>query len=352
MKTLHELLSDLEARGRVGPGTLERARCHLAVHEERTPWYLTLLMGAGAWVATIFFLIGAGVLLDIGGGWGGWAVAALVFLGLGLGSRRFSEQVFVAQLSLGLSLAGWGAGVVAGGELLDAQFVGYVATGLLLAAVVYLLHPDVAPRFMVSLGAFGLLTLWLFVDFEDEAAIVRNVPVLLSVIGAGLLFMRPGTSRALLPLGHALALTLAITMPVLSVGIGPRHSVVPAWPAVLALTAGLALLVWRLASEAGPDLRRELLALGFAAVAALGFVCWFGGPGLLAAIFLLVLGHAAAQRAVEVLGLVALPVFLFLYYRDLHVPLLTKSGIVIASGLVLLLLRHLLARRFRAEEAA
>ncbi len=352
MNTLRVLLSELEASGRVSAGTLERARHELSADEERTPWYLTLLMGAGAWVATIFFLIGAGALLDIGGGWMGWAFVACIFLALGLGARRFSEHVFVAQFSLGLSLAGWGAGAVAGGELLAAQFSGYVVSGLLLAAVVYLLHPDVAPRFMVSLGGLSLLTLWLFADFKDEAAIVRNVPVVLSVIGAGLLFTRPGMSRMLLPLGHALALTLALTLPVLSVGFGSRHEVVPTWPSVLALTAGLALLVWRLASDAGPDLRRELLALGLAAVAALGFVCWFGGPSLLAAIFLLVLGHAAAQRAVEVLGLVALPVFLFLYYRDLHVPLLTKSGIVIVSGLGLLLLRHLLARRFSAQEAA
>jgi len=352
MRTLRELLSDLEARGRVSAGTLERAGARLTAEEERTPWYLTLLMGAGAWLATVFLLIGAGMLLQLDRDWGGWAATALAFLGLGLGSRRFSEHVFVAQLSLGLSLSGWCAGVVAGGQLLDAGLAGFAVSGLVFAAVVFLLHPDAGPRFFVSLAALGLLTLWLFSDFDGDATILRNAPVVVSVICAGLLFSRPGARRTLLPLAHALAVTLCLTLPFLSMEFSGHRDPVPDWPSVLALTAGLGLLVWHLAQEAGPDLRRELLALGLAAVAALGFVCWFGGPSLLAAIFLLLLGHAAAQRAVEVLGLVALPVFLFLYYRDLHVPLLTKSGIVIASGLVLLLLRHLLARRSWAQEVA
>ena len=72
----------------------------------------------------------------------------------------------------------------------------------------------------------------------------------------------------------------------------------------------------------------------------------------IAALFLLILGHATGRRSLEVLGLVALPVFLFLYYHDLQVPLLAKSGIVIASGLVLLALRFFLTRRSSTREAA
>jgi hypothetical protein len=221
MTSLRELLSDLEARGRVPAGIVERAERSLSHEREKAPWYLTLLMGAGAWLATIFFLIGAGLFLDFGGGWGGWASVALIFLALGLGARRFSAHVFVAQFSLGLTLAGWACGVVAGGELLDADFIGFVASGSLLAVVVYLLHPDAAPRFFVSLAAISQATIWFFVEFDGGQAILRNVPAIGAAIGAGLLLARPGLSRGWLPLGHASAVTLALILPFLSVIAAP-----------------------------------------------------------------------------------------------------------------------------------
>jgi hypothetical protein len=352
VSSLRELLGDLEARGHAPAGTTAGAERVLRRESEKTPWYLTLLMGAGAWLATIFFLIGAGMLLDFGGGWPGWAVVAVVFLALGLGARRFSAHVFVAQFSLGLTLAGWSCGVVAGGELLDSDFVGFVASGVVLAIGVYLLHPDAAPRFFVSVAAFFHITFWFFVEFDGEAAILRNVPAILAVIGTGLLFARPGPSRALLPLGHACAVTLALSLPLLSMELSGRRELVPHWPSVLTLTLGLAILMHSLLEDAGPDLRRELLPTCLGAVVLLGLACWFGGPSLLAAIFLLVLGRASSLRTLQVLGLVALPAFLFLYYHDLGVPLLTKSGVVIASGASLLLLRRVLGKRPWAKEAA
>lgn len=352
MTSLRELLSDLEVRGRAPAGSVARAEAALTRDAEKAPWFLTLLMGAGAWIATGFFLIGAAGLLDFGGGWFGWVVVAALFLGLGLGARRFSSQVFVAQFSLGLTLAGWACGVVGGGELLDADFGGFVVSGVLLAVLVYLLHPDGAPRFFVAVAALIHVTSWFLLEFEGDAAILRNVPTVLAAIGAGLLFTRPGLSRALMPLGHACAVTLAISIPLLSVEFDGRRELGPTWPSVLTLALGLGLLVQHLLKDAGAELRRELLPLCLAAVTLLGLACWFGGPGLLAAIFLLLLGRASALRALQVLGLIALPTFLFLYYRDLGVPLLTKSGVVIASGASLLLLRHLLAKRPWAKEAA
>lgn len=352
MTSLRELLSDLETRGHAPSGTLERAARELAAETEKTPWYVTLLMGAGAWLATIFFLVGCASLLDFSSGGTSWAVVALVFLSLGLGARRFSSHVFVAQLSLGLTLAGWCAGVVAGSEWINNDFVAQVLVGGGLAALVYWLHPDFAARFFVSAAAWALITYWFFEDAADEALILFNVPLIVATIAAGLLLSRPALSRGLQPLGLALALTLAFTLPFYSAEFAAPPEPLPSWPSVLVLNAALAVLAWRLLKEAGPQALREFGPLCLMAVAALGGACFFGGPGLLAALFLLVLGHATGRRVLEVLGLVALPVFLFLFYHDLQVPLLAKSGIVIASGLVLLALRFFLMRRSSTREVA
>ena len=62
-------------------------------------------------------------------------------------------------------------------------------------------------------------------------------------------------------------------------------------------------------------------------------------PGLLAALFLAALGHATYHWQITTLGLVSLPVFLWKYYYSLEIDFLAKSGVLVASGAVLLVAR-------------
>ena len=57
--TLRELLQDLEARGRVREGSTERAARLLRADDQRTPWYLSLLTAAGAWVGSEILIEGS-----------------------------------------------------------------------------------------------------------------------------------------------------------------------------------------------------------------------------------------------------------------------------------------------------
>jgi hypothetical protein len=335
--TLGELAGELVARA------LSRPR-------QEMPWFLVLLTCLGAWVATLLFLWAAAGVLDALSDWAQWGLTSLVFLGAGLGVRRRWDHVFAAQLALGLVLAGWCAGVAAAGQRFDSVGAGALS-GVVLAAVLYPACRDAGLRFLLSGSAAGLATAWLRFEWSEQPLLAWNLPVLASAAGAGLLLRRPGASRALLPLGHALAVHLGVAIPVLDLAGGATE---PAawWPSTVGLTVGLGALAWEVLRDVPADLRRQVRAPALVGVALLGLACLPGGPGLLAAIGLLMLGRVSARRSTEVLGLVALPVFLFLYYRDLELSLLVKSGVLTGSGLALLGLRAWLSRREWARGTA
>ena len=157
-------------------------------------------------------------------------------------------------------------------------------------------------------------------------------------------------------LAHGLAVGLAIPLTVLLVreltdvgwllgGSSTRLGAflaLPTW-----VTVALALLAaWVIAvafAEQGHSLagREGILALaGLALLTALTLQV----PGLLAGLLLLVLSHLRGDRALHVLALLYVAGFLFAFYYQLHVPLLTKSLWMLAAGTLLLVLYALLRR--------
>ena len=72
--------------------------------------------------------------------------------------------------------------------------------------------------------------------------------------------------------------------------------------------------------------------------------------GVLLALCLLALGHVRHDRVLWAIGLIYLPVFLFSYYYTLNLDLLTKSYILVASGLAILGARYVLGRFFIATK--
>ena len=65
-------------------------------------------------------------------------------------------------------------------------------------------------------------------------------------------------------------------------------------------------------------------------------------PGILLTIGLMVLGYTKHEKPLIIVGALLMPVFLFLYYYNLDISLLQKSGVLIGSGVVLLASRFYL----------
>ncbi len=61
---------------------------------------------------------------------------------------------------------------------------------------------------------------------------------------------------------------------------------------------------------------------------------------------MMALGHIRHDRVLWVIGLIYLPVYLFLFYFSLDVTLLTKSYMLLGSGIFILAARFVLTRFF------
>ena len=171
--------------------------------------------------------------------------------------------------------------------------------------------------------ALMFLSSAVFADFGKE---VLHVMILLETIGAGLIFMRLPQS-IFRPLGYALAAAMLTTILLLVTFRGGMS----VWPAALVQVCAQ---LWLLNFAMSTGQKRVPFVLGFSAAAA-GLLGLFSAPGILAAIGVTVLGHLERDFILRSIGLVFLPVYLVLFYFNLGTTLLVKSGILIASGVIL-----------------
>ena len=100
----------------------------------------------------------------------------------------------------------------------------------------------------------------------------------------------------------------------------------------ITLTLGLiALFIWILGGV--KQVKTERFLLASVGTILLGII---SAPGILLTIGMMVLGYAKYNRVLTAIGSSLMPTFLFLYYYNLDISLLQKSGVLISSGILLL----------------
>jgi len=110
---------------------------------------------------------------------------------------------------------------------------------------------------------------------------------------------------------------------------------------IMLAVAFFVIAVW---AAGGIPVLREKPPLFLGLALALAVLVWLGSGGVLLALIFLLLGFSLQNRAILGLGLLLFPVFVTYYYYNLNLDLLAKAGVLIGSGLVMLLLRAGLAR--------
>jgi hypothetical protein len=335
--SLGELLDRLQDQGLVD----DKARSQIVARLTRTtapsqePWFVQLLLGAGAWIAAICFVVCMGIadLIDDEPlalfAWGAAFLVAATLL------RNVTTHVFPTQLALAGSVVGH-AFVLFGAGVLADHVVGVWAASLLLCIVLYPLYRDSLHRFLSCLLASACLTAWIMIDGVTE---VIHVAILAHVIAVGLVFLYRTDLTWLRPLGYAVALSVPANL--FLVLLPEDVSPTPWWPANLVLAAAL---VWLYQWCAGgwPRLREEPLVVAIVATVCLAAVTT---PGVLAAIGLMVLGYARRDTLLLAMGTAFFPVFIVVFYYEMETSLLIKSYTLMASGAVLLAARWFLNQR-------
>jgi hypothetical protein len=207
-----------------------------------------------------------------------------------------------------------------------------------LTAATYHVFPMSLDRFLSSLALFVSIFFNLVSESSAWAAIQIAINAFfVAQLGlAAFLITSRRIDRDYLPIAYAAIAALCIVVMFFAlrseVGkFGYRQDFSPAIINVSLAAALIALIGW--AAGGMEKLKTEPLLVASAGSVCLGVV---SAPGILLSAGLMILGYAQHDRVLLVLGALLLPVFMFVYYYNLHLTLMAKSAILVASGALLL----------------
>ncbi|WNG60289.1 DUF4401 domain-containing protein [Archangium gephyra] len=321
------------------------------------PWFVRILTGFGAWLAS-WFLIAFIALGVLGAGEEvGAIVLGLMLTGVAVFVRHSGSNVFLTQLALSTGLAGQGLFIGGVGAATDEK--GAALATVVIQAVLLFVYPDLIQRFLSTF--FGGLAL-LYLLRVTAPAVLADVALVGFTVLAHLLFLKQARlqnerwSALVTPAAFGLVTTLlsslvmrtwfhAIYRELFRKGASEMPTAV--------LTLGLAVVTlysaWRVLEETDSEPGGPAGVTAFASLA-LTALLTLHTPGVIAATGVLLLGFH--RRNVVLLGMAVVFILAFGvgYYYDLQLSLLAKSLALLGSGLVLLGLRFFILRRFPAAE--
>ena len=316
----------------------------ISYHQSSPPWY-KCGVNIGAWLAsmlsiTLFIiLIGPQPQVTMG-------LIGVAFLIIAVAAGRQSWGLFVGQCSLAVSLIAQGmiyCGFVDGRHH---PFATAALLSVLQASVLYLVYPNFFSRAINSLIALQLVLAWLYagskeyfsIPLHTQASLPPILPLYWALHLAAIYwcFLKFPHSRTLTPLGLALIASLSTWQ------VGYWRKVwIPLSGIDLYLQTGLTALalfgasIW---AAGGISVLRRKAPLFAALALALTALAWLGSGGVLLALLIMLLGFLLQNRPILWLGILLFPIAFCCYY-DFNLDLLAKSGVLIGSGVAMLLLR-------------
>ena len=235
-------------------------------------------------------------------------------------SVKFAELVGV-ESTLFLTFAPWVPTLV----LLGTTVITYNTYGLNI------------DRFYSSLFVLNMM---LIAAITTRSPWIKNIYICLLLvveIALSAILILPRIAKSYHPLGYASLFSLCITVfyisifsSILSSEAVPRTIILNF--SVLILTSILiGLIVWVAGNKEYIKTQPGVIALVFATL--IGAI---STPGITLSLCFLIIGFKQSNKIVYYLGIILMPIVLSFYYYNLNTTLMIKSGILIASGLILL----------------
>ncbi|HEY3325363.1 MAG TPA: DUF4401 domain-containing protein [Planctomycetota bacterium] len=344
--TVRAAMEHLETRGLLTADDKARAAeiLHRRTFEAQTA--IKALTAIGAWLSAAAFLGFITALLRPEHG-----SAVMVGLGYCTGAimlRRVVRHEFFVQAALALLLAGYGAvmfGVADSYryELSLERFRVLSAAAVALAAMLYILYDYPLQRFLVPLVASCIV----LGGIDDISYLERSRFNLLhalafvEMLGMLCVFTVWSPRPTLRPLGFALAIGFGAALVSMSIRVPfvwhpPSEFVF--WPSQVSLAIGLLWLTHWASQQSPPGheqtaTERRLLLASYVGILILALL---SNPGIMAALLLLILGHAAAERALVAAGFALLLISITILFANLQIRLTAMAGVLTATGLLLL----------------
>lgn len=325
--------------------------------DDNTPLYLKILSAIGAFLATIFLCGFLSVIKIID--WTNHTNMLIVGIGcicLAVVAGRnhdknsssvaqtFLLQSSVCLMGLGKILFILGFSYFFKNSHFDEWAISYSA--IFITMITYYIYPNSIDRFLSSL--FVLISVLVNLDLEY---LIKDVPIndsyflAFQIILAGFLFTYAKVRRIYTPLAYALVFSIFSTI-ALETYINHQLNLQALKLANLTLTLSLIyLIIWVTADIQKIKSEPVIIAI-FGAI----FLGIASDPGVIFSICILILGYAKHDKVLLTLGVLAMILSLIFYYYSLNLTLLSKSLVLIGSGLILLVGRYYLHFRKLDQE--
>ncbi|NOQ36767.1 MAG: DUF4401 domain-containing protein [Methylococcaceae bacterium] len=308
------------------------------------PLYIRVLIGIGAFIASlcfIAFLAEAKIIrFDKEAGlivWGLIFVVMAIALQKQAGEDSSIKHSIFIQISFTAMAIGKGLFISGVTQIFDSSWGLSLAT-LIITGLTYHLYRMSIDRFLSSfVFIFSLLVNILWAEeVSGTRALLFNGFFLFQMLCAAVLLTHGKIKSDYIPLSYAFVFSLCASILFLAshteFGYWNNDELIhPAFVNIILAGGLIALIGW--ASGGLQNLKNEALILASLGTVLLGI---FSAPGIILAIGLMILGYAKHESLLIILGGLLTPVFLFIFYYNLDISLMYKSGILFVSGLVLL----------------
>ncbi len=336
------LLEALSNAGYCGENEIKTLEGEIVAQRQETelPLYLRALVGVGSFISSLCLIgfLSVAHLIEFGSEasfifWGIVFICAALMLARAPHDKvRPVKHSFLMQSSFCAMGVGKLLFVMGFADLFGRhEQIGMSIALTFITLLTYPVYRMSVDRFLSSLAVLISL-LANIIDSSTGASLMVNLYVAGLLCLAGKLFMDPRMNRSLVPLGYAAACALCVTVTILAADLyGPTFQYAEPLVAIILSFTLVALMGW-----AARDYQKlTSLPLFPAAIGAMA-MGMFSAPGIILSIILLVLGYARHERLLIALGGMLMPVVLCLYYYNMELSLMVKSGVLIASGMLLL----------------
>lgn len=353
--TLQNLLKELNIQGLLSNTKFQNIQTNQNEiwPPDPSPWFIKLLMVFGAWIASVFFIITM-FLTELLRSESSFFVCGLLWIIISVLLSRASKQFFLAQLALSMSVAGH---LMVFGSLIAMNNNPFqvVIAAIILAIALYIPYSDPVHRFLSPLSALATIAIWIH---YEKLYPLFHLLLAFELIATAVLFTNPKIKSMFRPLAYAFAVSLSGTL-LLNLLISDSQAFlfrrffsdtfwIKTYEGLINKIIFAVGLIWLYQWVAGGlgKLKKDPLRIGVIATIFLGLI---STPGILIALWLMILGYTLRDRILIGLSIAFFPIFISLFYYNLDVTLDIKAYALLGSGIIFLIVR-LGLKKFKLEE--
>jgi len=334
----------------------QQTRDLLAREHNEQPWYVRVMVGFSAWLASwllIGFMVGAAIVESEQA----TLMTGVVLVVGAVIARGISDNDFMSQLALAVSLAGEGLIVYAVARLSDSFEVAMLSF-ILLEVVLIAFYTDHVHRFLstasIIIALAGLLYKWEAQAFI-HIIVIAGAIAFIALAGSEEKYLAKGLARLMTPvkwgvLFGQLSVLMLSTIYVLPELVKDFEFFPSPWISSVGLGLLFFYLVFlQITQTEGFKLTTSGMAILYAICTSI-IVGASMAPGLIMALIILLLGFARADRVLMGVAIGFFTVFLVAFFYGVEVTLLIKSLILVTTGFILLAGRFTLKVYLTAQD--